>query len=60
MAAGGRPEIHPSSFILEFQKSQWAFLERAMPLVRALLRLLANWWMWAASTMVPEARVTRR
>jgi hypothetical protein len=26
----------------------------------ALLRLLANWWMWAASTMVPEAGVTRR
>ena len=27
-------------------KSQWAFLERAMPLLRALLRLRANWWMW--------------
>jgi hypothetical protein len=33
---------------------------REMPLFRALLRLRTNWWMWAASTMVPEARVTRR
>ena len=26
--------------------SQWAFLERAMPLFRSLLRLRANWWIW--------------
>jgi hypothetical protein len=50
----GQLAVHPLS------NSQCAFFVSASPLRGSLFRESANWWMWAASTILPPVIVVNR